>query len=53
MSLSSESNMMSKEIQNSDLIYYNVNQTTDVFKIIVKHRRKIFAKYHQMSPFIA
>ena len=52
MSLSSESNMMPKEIQNSDMIYYNVNQMADVFKIIVKHRRKIIAKYHQMSPFI-
>ena len=36
MSFPSESDMMSKEIQNSDLIY--VNLMTDVFKIIAKYR---------------
>ena len=36
MSFPSESDMMSKELQNSDLIY--VNLRTDVFKIIVKYR---------------
>ena len=40
--------MMSKELQNSDLIY--VNLMTDVFKIIVKYRRKIIAKYRHLSP---
>ena len=37
-----------KELQNSDLIY--VNLMTDVFKIIVKYRQKIIAKYHHFSP---
>ena len=40
--------MVSKELQNSDLIY--VNLMTDVFKIIVKYRRKIIAKYRHLSP---
>ena len=40
--------MMSKELQNSDLIY--VNLMTDVFKIIVKYRQKIIAKYRHLSP---
>ena len=44
----SESDMMSKELQNSDLIY--VNLMTDVFKIIVKYRQKIIAKYRHLSP---
>ena len=48
MSFPSESNIMAKEIQNSDLIY--VNLMTDVFKIIVKYRRKIIAKYRHLSP---
>ena len=48
MSFPSESGMMSKELQNSDLIY--VNLMTDVFKIIVKYRRKIIAKYRHLSP---
>ena len=48
MSFHSESDMMSKELQNSDLIY--VNLMTDVFKIIVKYRRKIIAKYRHLSP---
>ena len=43
MSFPAESDMVSKELQNSDLIY--VNLMTDVFKIIVKYRRKIIAKY--------
>ena len=43
MSFPSESDKMSKELQNSDLIY--VNQMTDVFKIIVKYRRKIITIY--------
>ena len=34
--------MVSKEFQNSELIY--VNLMTDVFKIIVKYRRKIIAR---------
>ena len=36
MSFPSEPDMMSKELQNSDLIY--VNLMTGVFKIIVKYR---------------
>ena len=48
MSFPSESDMMSKKLQNSDLIY--VNLMTDVFKIIVKYRRKIIAKYRHLSP---
>ena len=53
MSLSSESNML-KELENSHLIYYNVNLMTDASKIIVKDCRKIIAKYRQqISPFIA
>ena len=48
MSFPSESDMMSKELQHSDLIY--VNLRTDVFKIIVKYRRKIIAKYRHLSP---
>ena len=40
--------MLSKELQNSDLI--NVNLMTDVFEIIVKYRRKIIAKYHHLLP---
>ena len=42
-----------KKLQNSDLMYYNVNLMTDVFKIIVKYRRNIIAKYRQISLFIA
>ena len=44
----SELYMMSKELQNSDLIY--VNLMTDVFKTIVKYRRKIIAKCRHLSP---
>ena len=39
MSFPSESDKMLKELKNSDSIY--VNLMTDVFKIIVKYRRKI------------
>ena len=53
MPSSSELDMISKKVQNLDLIYYNVNPITDVFKIIVKYRRKIIAKYLQISSFIA
>ena len=48
MSFPSESDMMSKELQNSDLIYMNLR--TDVFKIIVKYRRKIISKYCHLLP---
>ena len=48
MSFPSESVMISKEPQNSDLIYMNL--MTDVFKIIVKYRWKIIAKYRHLSP---
>ena len=44
MFFSSELDMISKELQNSDLM----NLMTDVFKIIVKYRWKIIA-----SPFMA
>ena len=53
MSFSSESDVISKELQNLDLIYFNVNLMTDVFKVIVKYRRKSIAKYRQISPFVA
>ena len=52
MSSSSEKEAISKELQNLDLIYYNVNLMTDAFKVIVKYRRKIIAKYRQISPFV-
>ena len=48
MSFPAEPDMMSKELQNSDSIY--VNLMTDVFKIIVKYRQKIIAKYRHLSP---
>ena len=48
MSFPSESDMASKELQNSDLIF--VNLMTDVFKIIVKYRRKIVVEYRHLSP---
>ena len=53
MSYSSESDVISKEFQILDLIYYNVNLMTDVFKVIVKYRWKIIAKYRQILPFVA
>ena len=46
MSFPSESDMVSKEFQNSDLIF--VNLMIDVFKIIVKYRRKIIAKHRHL-----
>ena len=48
MSFRSESDMRSKELQNSDSI--NVDLMTDVFKIIVKYGRKIIAKYRHLLP---
>ena len=48
MSFTSESDMMSKELQNSDLIYAKL--MTDVFEIIVKYHRKIIPKYRHLSP---
>ena len=48
MSFPSESDMMPKELQNSDSIY--VSLMTDVFKIIVKYRRKVIAKYRHLLP---
>ena len=47
MSFPSELDMMSKELQNSDLLYGNL--MTDVFKTIIKYRRKIIAKYRHLS----
>ena len=40
--------MMSKELQNLNLIY--VNLMTDVFKIIAKYLRKVIVKYRHLSP---
>ena len=48
MSFPSESDMVSNELQNSDLIY--VNLMTGVFKIIIKYRRKIIVEYRHLSP---
>ena len=48
MSFPSVSDMVSKKLQNSDLIYMNL--MTDVFKIIVKYCRKTVAKYRHLSP---
>ena len=48
MSFPSESDMMLKELQNSDLIY--VNLVTDVFRIIGKYCQKIIAKSCHLSP---
>ena len=48
MSFPSEPDLVSKELQNSDLIY--VNLKTIVFKVIVKYSRKIIAKYRHLSP---
>ena len=53
MPSSSESDVISKELQNLDLIYYNANLMTDVFRVIVKYRHKIMAKYRQISSFVA
>ena len=39
---------MSKELQNSDLLY--VSLMTDIFKTIVKYRRKIIVKYRHLLP---
>ena len=50
MSFSSQSETISKELQNSNLIYYNVNLMADASKIIVKCRRKSFVKYRHLSP---
>ena len=46
----SESGMISEKLQNSDLIYYNLKLMTDFFKVIVKYRWKIIAKYRYLSP---
>ena len=48
MSFPSKSDMVSKKLQNSDLIY--VNLMTGVSKITVKYRRKIIANYRHLSP---
>ena len=53
MSSSSGSHVISKELQNLDLIYYNVNLITDVFQVILKYCWKIIAKYRQILPFVA
>ena len=48
MSCPSESDMMLKELQNSDLMY--VNLMTDVFKIMVKCRWEVIANYRYLLP---
>ena len=53
MPSSFESDVISKELQNLDLMYYNVNLMTDVFKVIIKYHRKVIAKYRLISPFVA
>ena len=50
ISSSSESDMISKELHNSDFIFYSENLMTDVLRIIVKYRRKIVTKYRHLSP---
>ena len=53
MPSSLESDVISKELQNLDLMYYNVNLMTDVFKVILKYCQKIVAKYLQILSFVA
>ena len=48
MSFPSESDMMSKELQNSDSIY--VNLMTDVFKIIAKYRHLLPSGNRALQP---
>ena len=50
MSFSSQSDTISNELQNLDLMYYNVNLMADVSKIIAKCRRKVIVKYRHLSP---
>ena len=58
MSFPSESDMMSKELQNSDVIYVNlmtgvfkiIVKMAVVFKIIVKYCWKIITKYRHLLP---
>ena len=50
--LSSESEMILKELENSYLSYLSVN-LTDIYKSIDKYRRKVISKYCQKSLFIA
>ena len=42
--------MISKELHNSDFIFYNENLMTDVLRIIIKYHRKIIAKYRHLLP---
>ena len=49
---SSESEMISKEFENSHFSSFSVN-LTDIFKIIVKYHRKVISKYRQKLLFIA
>ena len=53
ISSSSESGMISKEFHNSGFIFSSEDLMTAVSRIIVKYRRKIIAKYRQLSSFIA
>ena len=50
--LSSESEMILKELENSYLSYLSVN-LTDIYKSIDKYRRKVISKHCQKSLFIA
>ena len=53
MSSSSESDVISKELQNLDLIYYNVNLMTEFLKLssnIVGKLSPNIVKYRHLSP---
>ena len=52
ISPSSEPEMISKKLENLHLTSFSVN-LTNIFKIIVKYRRKVISKYRQKSLFIA
>ena len=53
LSSTSESDMISKNLNNSDFMFYSENLMTNVSRIIVKYRRKIIANYCQILSFIA
>ena len=49
---SSESEIISKELESSHLSSFTVN-LTDIFKVIAKYRRKSISKYRQILLYIA
>ena len=49
---SSESEMILKELESSQVSSFSVN-LTDIFKVTAKYRRKIVSKYRQKLLFIA